>query len=57
MTKEQRVALEALLSALVSATDTGVLDMLLDFAANPGSINDVCDSVINLMETQLITCQ
>lgn len=54
LTHDQHRVIAALQVALESATEYGVLDLLLDFTKNPGSINDVCDA-LNQMETSYIT--
>ena len=45
LTTEQKIALKELKDAFQHATDSGLLDMMLDDVNDPDSINDVCDTM------------
>ena len=50
MTHEQKQVALKLAAILTEATDVGLLDVLLDHTKNPDSINDVCDSLNDLLK-------
>ena len=50
MTHEQKQVALKLAAILTESTDVGLLDVLLDHTKNPDSINDVCDSLNDLLK-------